>query len=68
MFLSYAWHKNYVFPGQKRLAEDLGIKERQVRNFISELKKEKPLSVQQRGLGKTNIYNLYLTVDNKGKR
>ena len=67
MFLSYAWQKASAFPGQARLAEDMGISERQVRRFVNELKEAKYLSVERRGLGKTNIYNLYLTVENTKK-
>ena len=63
--LGFAWQVDYAFPGQKKLAEDLGVGERQVRNFINELKKEKLLRVQRRGLGKTNIYHLYLRVVDK---
>ena len=67
MFLSYAWHNNSVFPGQARVAEDLGISERQIRRFVQELKDVGLLEVERRGLGKTNMYHLYLTVK-KGKK
>jgi hypothetical protein len=46
----------------------MGISERQVRRFVNELKEAKYLSVERRGLGKTNIYNLYLTVENPKKK
>jgi biotin operon repressor len=65
MFLSYAWHNNSAFPGQGRVAEDLGITERQIRRLVQELKDAGLLEVQRRGLGKTNIYHLYLTVKKK---
>jgi hypothetical protein len=65
MFLSYTWHNHSCFPGQKKLGEDLGVKERQVRNFINELKTQQLLTVERRGLGQTNIYHLYLVVENK---
>jgi hypothetical protein len=29
-FLSYAWHNNYCFPGQQRLADDLHVSLRSV--------------------------------------
>jgi hypothetical protein len=44
MILSYAWQKGYSFPGQKRLAEDLGIDERNVRRHLKSL-----LAIQRRG-------------------
>src|SRR2546421_6861 len=31
MLLSYAWQNDFCFPGQQRLAEDLGLDERSVR-------------------------------------
>ena len=30
MMLYYAWHKNYCFPGQARLAKDLGVTPRTI--------------------------------------
>ncbi len=65
MFLSYAWNRDRAFPGQEKLAKELGVGDRQVRNFVNELKREKLLSVERRGLGKTNMYHLYLRVVNK---
>src|SRR5579864_7685306 len=37
MLLSYAWHNDYCFPGQARLAKDLGIDERSVRRHLKAL-------------------------------
>ncbi len=39
LLLSYAWQEGSCFPGQKRLARDLGIKERMVRYYLTELQK-----------------------------
>jgi hypothetical protein len=49
MLLSYAWQNDYCYPGQKRLAEDMGLHETNVL-----------LSITRRGQGKTNIYELNL--------
>ncbi len=62
MLLSYAWQNDYCFPGQRRLAEDLGLDERSVRRNLKSLEANGLLSIKQRGLGKTNIYELNLTV------
>jgi len=43
-------------PRQERIAERMGISKRQVIRYIEELKKEKYISVSQRGLRKSNIY------------
>jgi DNA-binding transcriptional ArsR family regulator len=62
MLLSYAWQNDYCFPGQRRLAEDLGLDERSVRRNLKALEANGLLTIQRRGLGKTNIYELNLTV------
>lgn len=56
MLLKYAWADNAVYPGQQRLANDMGAGERSVRTYLKELEDAKLLEVTQRGLGKTNLY------------
>jgi DNA-binding transcriptional regulator YhcF (GntR family) len=56
LLLSYAWQEGSCFPGQKRLAADIGLKERMVRYYLTELKKAGFIEVIRRGLGKTNVY------------
>src|SRR5712691_13244558 len=58
MFLSYAWNNEQCFPGQERLAEDIGAGVRSVNRFIKGLEEKGFLTIQRRGLGKTNIYTL----------
>ena len=65
MFLSYAWHNNQVFPGQERLANDIGVTRMSVNTFIKGLEKKGFLTIQRRGLGKTNIYTLRYRVQQK---
>ncbi len=60
MLLSYAWQNDYCFPGQRRLAVDMGLDERSVRRHLKSLEANGLLAIQQRGLGKTNIYELNL--------
>lgn len=60
MLLSYAWHNNSCFPGQDRLAEDLSISRRSVNTHIKELEAKKFIKVTRRGLGKPNLYELFL--------
>lgn len=62
MLLKYAWDKVACFPGQMTLAEDMGAGERSVRSYLKELEAAGILEITQRGLGKTNLYRLYLTV------
>jgi DNA-binding MarR family transcriptional regulator len=60
MLLSYAWQNDYCFPGQARLAEDMGLDERTVRRHLKSLEANELLKIERRGLGKTNIYKLNL--------
>ena len=65
LMLSYAWHNNRVFPGQDRMAEDLGTSRPTVTKAVAELVQEGWLETQRRGQGKTNIYILKYRVDAK---
>ena len=64
MLLKYAWHENRCFPGQDKLADEMGVSRRSVINYVQELKDVDFISVKRQGQGKTNIYTLHLTVDN----
>jgi DNA-binding transcriptional ArsR family regulator len=60
MLLSYAWQNDFCFPGQERLAQDLGLSDRSVRTHLKSLETRGLLAIQRRGQGKTNIYELNL--------
>jgi hypothetical protein len=62
MLLKYAWGDDACFPGQVKLAEDMGAGERSVRTYLKELETVDLLEIKQRGLGKTNLYRLHLTI------
>ena len=62
MLLKYAWGDKASFPGQLKLAEDMGAAERSVRSYLKELETAGILEIEQRGLGKTNLYRLYVTI------
>lgn len=68
MFLSYAWHNDRCFPGQEKLAKDIGAGVRSVNRFIKGLEKKGFLTIQRRGLGKTNIYKLTYQVKSTKSR
>ena len=68
MLLKYAWGDDACFPGQATLATDMGSGERSVRRYLDELEQVKLLEVVQRGLGKTNLYRLFLTVQKPNAR
>lgn len=56
LLLSYAWQEGSCFPGQLRLANDLGLKERMVRYYLTELKTQGFIDIRRRGQGRTNVY------------
>lgn len=58
MLLSYAWGSEKCFPGQARLAADLGVERKAVIRYLQELKDKGIITVTRRGMGKTNVYKL----------
>jgi len=62
LLLSYAWNNNSCFPGQEKLAEDMGVTRRLVIRLLGELEKKGFLEKKRRGLGKTNVYILHSRV------
>jgi biotin operon repressor len=60
MLLSYAWQNDHWFPGQRRLGEDMGLHETNVRKHLKSLQAQGLLTITRRGQGKTNIYTLNL--------
>lgn len=68
MLLKYAWNEDACFPGQVKLADDMGATDRSVRTYLKELETAELLEITQRGLGKTNLYRLYLTVKSEKTR
>src|SRR5882762_7731284 len=67
MFLSYAWHNDSCFPGQERLAEDMGMSRSRVTEFVGELEKAGLVAIQRRGQGKTNLYTIHFQVQPKNQ-
>src|SRR5436853_5926748 len=61
MLLKYAWQNDYCFPGQERLAKDMGVTDRSVRTYLHELERERFIGIKQRGLGRPNLYELNLS-------
>ena len=53
MLLKYAWQNDYCFPGQERLAKDMGVTDRSVRTYLQELEKADFVAIKQRGLGRS---------------
>ena len=66
VLLSYAWQDDSCFPGQERMAKDLGASRQMVTIYLNELKAHKYVDWKRRGLGKTNIYYIldYKPIEN----
>lgn len=60
MLLKYAREMDECFPGQARLAEDMGSGRRSVVRYISELEKVGLIAIQRRGQGRPNLYTIYI--------
>ena len=60
MLLKYAREQENCFPGQERLADDMGSSERSVRTWLKELEKTGLIAIKQRGQGKPNLYTIHL--------
>ena len=56
VLLSYAWQEDSCFPGQEKMAGDLGVSRQAINSYLNELKARSYISWERRGLGKTNIY------------
>jgi hypothetical protein len=65
LFLSYAWHNDFCFPGQDRLAKDIGMSVGSVNAFIKELEAAGLIEITRRGQGKTNLYTVNFAVRKK---
>jgi Helix-turn-helix domain len=61
--LSYAWNNDRCFPGQDRMAADIGTSQPTIARAIQDLQVRGWLEVKRRGQGKTNIYVLKYVVD-----
>ena len=68
LFISYAWHNDFCFPGQQRLADDLGMSIGSINGFIKELEKAGLIEITRRGQGKTNYYKINFVVQKKPNR
>ena len=60
MLLKYAREMDECFPGQDRLAKDMGNGSRSVVRYIAELEQVGLVTVQRRGQGRPNLYSIHL--------
>ena len=67
VLLSYAWQEDHAYPGQDRLAADMGVSERSVITYLKQLQESGLITIRRRGLGMTNIYVLHRLIPRSEK-
>ena len=58
--------ENVAWPGQKYIAETMGVGQRSVRRYLDELRENGLIEVERQGLNRTNRYHLTGQVDLSG--
>lgn len=53
MLLKYAWYDDHCFPGQAKLAVDIGASERSVRSYLKELETSGYITIKTKGTWKS---------------
>lgn len=56
LLLSYAWQDGECYPGQRRLAADMGVNAKTITRTLRELREKKLIDWHRQGMGKSNIY------------
>ena len=64
LLLDYAWDKDYTFPGQETMAEDLDVSVDTIQRAIKELKEYSLIDYKQTGMNRPNIYYIEPLADN----
>ena len=67
LLLSYAWHNDFCFPGQERLAGDIGISRQSVNTHVKELERKGFIRIKRLGQGRANLYEVNLKAKVLGK-
>ena len=60
MLLKYARERDQCFPGQHRLAQDMGNGKRSIVRYIAELERVGLVTVKRKGQGRPNLYTIYV--------
>lgn len=68
MLLHYAWQHDFCFPGQARLAKDMGTSLRSASSYIKELEGRGYVHIKRRGLGRPNVYELHVRATRSPER
>lgn len=67
VLLMYAWQEGATFAGQVKMAQDVGVSERQLRDYLQELQESGYIRIKRQGLNRPNLYYI-LDVKTKLRR
>jgi len=67
VLLMYAWQEGATFAGQVKMAKDVGVSERQLRDYLRELQANGYIRIKRQGLNRPNLYYI-LDVKTKLRR
>ena len=56
VLLMYAWQDGATFAGQQKMANDIGVSERQLRDYLKDLQSRGYIRIKRQGLNKPNLY------------
>jgi len=56
VLLMYAWQDEACFAGQEKMSRDIGVSDRQVRDYLKELQDHGYIRIKRQGLNKPNLY------------
>src|SRR5215211_873724 len=56
VLLMYAWQEGATFAGQVKMAADVGVSERQLRDYLQELQLGGYIRIKRQGLNRPNLY------------
>jgi len=56
VLLMYAWQDEACFAGQEKMSKDIGVSDRQVRDYLKELQDHGYIRIKRQGLNKPNLY------------
>jgi hypothetical protein len=56
VLLMYAWQEEACFAGQEKMSKDIGVSDRQVRDYLKELQDLGYIRIKRQGLNKPNLY------------
>lgn len=67
VLLMYAWQEEACFAGQEKMSKDIGVSDRQVRDYLKELRDHGYIRIKRQGLNRPNLYYILDVKSKLGK-